>query len=136
MSRLETVRRVAALRTGAARAAVGAAGVRRELAEQEYRELVDGLARTCLAGGVAPEVGGALAGLQRRADAVRAAAEQVGEREGERQAALAVWSAAACRTGLLDEVCGRHRLERAHTVELRVQSLLDDLAARRSGRWA
>lgn len=133
-SRLETVRRVAVLRTAAAKAAVGAAGVRCQTAERHHADRVEGLARTRLHGGRAGDVQTGLATLARLADDVAAAGREVGLREQERRQAVAGWTDATRRARLLDDVCARQRGEREAAGEKRTQHLLDDLAARRKER--
>jgi flagellar export protein FliJ len=130
-SRLETVRRVAVLRTTAARAAVGAAGARRDLARAHHAEQVAELAGSAVSGGSSAEVQARFLGIQRLADDVTQAAQEVQVREQERETALAGWSHSARRARLLDDVCARHRAEHEAAGELRTQHLLDDLAARR-----
>lgn len=135
-SRLDTVRRVAEMRTAAARAAVGAAGARHATAQRHHEAKVAGLAGTHLSGGTAAEVQAGLAVLSRLADDVTQAGREVLLREDERRTALAGWSDAARRARLLDDVCARHRADHEAGVEKRVQSQLDDLAARRAGARA
>lgn len=131
-SRLETVRRVAVLRTAAARAAVGAAGVRRDTAVAHHTDRMTALSGNVLPPGSAGEVVAGLDAVARLAQAVTDAAGEVLLREQERTDALAGWSDAARRARLLEDVCARQRAEREATAELRAQHLLDDLAGRRA----
>ena len=132
-SRLETVRRVAVLRTTAARAAVGAAGARQQTAQAHHEARVAGLAGTRLVAGTAAEVQAGLQSLARLADDVNEAGREVRLREDERRTAVLGWTDAARRARLLDDVCARHRAERDAAAEKRTQHVLDDLAARRTG---
>ena len=132
-TRFDSVHRVAALREAGARTAAAAAA----RARVDAQRLADDRAQTLGDRQVAPGAGSvvrASAGvLARLAESVSEAREDVAAREAERQERLAVWSAAARRTRVLDEARARALLADEARSAAAVQRVLDDLAARRGG---
>ena len=128
---LLTVRRVAELREAGARSAVVAATLASAQAERLAVARLAELKVSDLPGGTAGEVMAAAEARMRLATASTQARRAAAEKEVQRREAVRAWSAASRRTTVLTEAVARQRAEHEAVLNLGVQRMLDDLAARR-----